>query len=119
MTIDRESFWAVVYEPFMRRELTRQDLRKLIIRGLQQTRGNYKSLVQLFNVDATDCKRFLSFLHKHEGPMPVQKFRSVPGSAASVNGRARRARSRKRVETPATSEFTPSHTPYRHSRRRM
>jgi len=91
MTIDRESFWAVVYEPFMARTLTRRDLRRLIVRGLQQTRGNYRLLVQLFNVDAADCKRFLSFLHKHECHRPLQKFRSVPVSAQRVNRRARRS----------------------------
>jgi DNA-binding NtrC family response regulator len=91
MTIDRESFWTVVYEPFMRRELRRHDLRMLIIRSLQETRGNYKSLVQLFNVDEADCKRFLSFLRKHDCHMPSQKFRSVPASAESVSGRARRS----------------------------
>jgi DNA-binding NtrC family response regulator len=94
MTIDRESFWAVVYEPFMARKLRRQDLRLLIARGLQETRGNYKSLVRLFNVDAADCKRFLSFLRKHECHMPSQKFRSMPASARSLNARARRSLTR-------------------------
>jgi DNA-binding NtrC family response regulator len=91
MTIGRESFWTVVYEPFMARELRRQDLRMLIIRGLQESRGNYKSLVQLFNVDPADCKRFLSFLRKHDCHMPFQKFRAVPASTESAGVRVRRS----------------------------
>ena len=32
------------------RDLTRDDLRGVISRGLEQTRGSYKLLVQLFNL---------------------------------------------------------------------
>src|SRR5262249_14635163 len=45
----RESFWSVAYPAFMSRDLTRADLRALLRRGLQQTGGNYKVLVELFN----------------------------------------------------------------------
>ena len=78
MSIARESFWSVVYEPFMSRDLTRQDVRAIITRGLAQTRGSYKSLVQLFNLQPQDYKRFLSFLRKYECHMPFQQFRSLP-----------------------------------------
>ena len=44
-----ESFWSVVYEPFMARDLTRKDLRAAVRRGLGVTRGSYKLLVRLFN----------------------------------------------------------------------
>src|SRR5690349_10971685 len=37
-----ESFWTVVYEPFMSRDITREDLRAIVTAGLEQTRGNYK-----------------------------------------------------------------------------
>src|SRR2546426_1763127 len=46
----RESFWSVIYPAFMARDLTRADLRAVLRRGLQQTGGNYKVLVQLFNM---------------------------------------------------------------------
>ncbi len=91
MTIERESFWSVAYKPFMARELTRRDLRLVIMRGLQETRGNYKSLVQLFNVDAADGRQFLSFLRKHECLTRFRKFRSGAASVKSVNGHARRS----------------------------
>jgi DNA-binding NtrC family response regulator len=60
-----ESFWRAVHEPFMSRDITRDDLRLLIGRGLAHTHGNYKALVRLFNMDQRDYKKFLNFLHKH------------------------------------------------------
>jgi transcriptional regulator with PAS, ATPase and Fis domain len=83
----RESFWTVVYEPFMSRDMTRDDLRALIGRGLEQTRGSYRILVQMFNMAEADYKRFLNFLRKHDCQMPFQKFRNLsarlePGAAA-------------------------------------
>jgi DNA-binding NtrC family response regulator len=75
MTVDGESFWSVVYEPFMARDITREDLRALVTRGLQQTKGSFKLLVELFNVAPEDYKRLLSFLRKYQCHMPFQKFR--------------------------------------------
>jgi DNA-binding NtrC family response regulator len=78
MCVDGESFWSVVYEPFMSRDITRDDLRAIVSRGLERTRGSYKALVQSFNLAPEDYKRFLSFLRKYECHMPFQKFRSIP-----------------------------------------
>ena len=78
----RESFWSTVYTPFMARDLTRDDVRMLVSAGLQHTRGNYKMLLELFNMEPTDYKRFLNFLRKHQCHMPFQQFRvnvDVPG----------------------------------------
>ena len=74
-----ESFWDVAYEPFMARDLTREDVRHLVRVGLEQTRGNYKALVQLFNMEPQDYKRFLNFLRKYGCHMPFQRFRMAPG----------------------------------------
>jgi DNA-binding NtrC family response regulator len=62
---DGESFWTAVYDPFMARDITRSELRRVVGRGLEQTHGNCKMLVRLFNMGASDYKRFLNFLHKH------------------------------------------------------
>jgi DNA-binding NtrC family response regulator len=72
----RESFWTAVYAPFMARDLTRDDVRALIRTGLQHTRGNYKVLLELFNMEPGDYKRFLNFLRKHQCHMPFQQFRT-------------------------------------------
>jgi DNA-binding NtrC family response regulator len=72
------SFWSEAYEPFMARDLTRQDIRELVRLGLEQTRGNYKLLVTTFNMPAEDYKKFLNFLRKYQCHVPFQRFRVVP-----------------------------------------
>ena len=70
-----ESFWSAVYEPFMTRDLTRADVRVVVTAGLQQTRGNYKMLVEFFNMAPQDYKRFLNFLRKHDCQLPFKEYR--------------------------------------------
>jgi transcriptional regulator with GAF, ATPase, and Fis domain len=83
MTKDGHSFWDVVYKPFMLRDLTRRELRLIIGYGLEQVRGSYKLLLQLFNMPQEDYKRFLNFLSKHDCHLPFQRFRAVPEDASS------------------------------------
>jgi transcriptional regulator with PAS, ATPase and Fis domain len=75
-----ESFWSSVYAPFMSRDLTRDDLRAIVRKGLERTSGNYKVMVELFNMPADDYKRFLGFLRKYQCHMPFQQFRSAASS---------------------------------------
>ena len=77
-----ESFWSAVYPVFMSRDMTRVDLRKIIQTGLETTNGNYRLLVQLFNMQPDDYTRFLAFLRKHDCHLPFQKFRSLPSRRA-------------------------------------
>jgi transcriptional regulator with PAS, ATPase and Fis domain len=72
-----ESFWTAVHEPFMSRDLTREDLRHIVATGLAMTQGSYKQLVMHFNMPPGDYKRFLNFLRKHGCHMPFQRFRGV------------------------------------------
>jgi DNA-binding NtrC family response regulator len=83
-----ESFWEVAYEPFMSRDLTRDDLRFLVRTGLEETRGNYKALVQLFNMPPNDYKRFLNFLRKYGCHMPFQRFRMAPVRTEAIGDTA-------------------------------
>ena len=77
MTLEGESFWSAVSEPFMARDITRDDLRAVITRGLEHTKGSYKQLLQVFNIAPEDYKRLLSFLRKYGCHMPFQKFRTI------------------------------------------
>jgi DNA-binding NtrC family response regulator len=81
-----DSFWTVVYTPFMARDLTRAHLRRIITLGLERTRGNYRLLLRLFNMDPADYKRFLNFLRKYQCQLPFQSFsvvRSEDGDPAN------------------------------------
>jgi transcriptional regulator with GAF, ATPase, and Fis domain len=70
-----ETFWAVVYSPFMRRDLKRDDVRGVVAKGLQRTQGSYKLLTDLFHVRPDDYKRFLNFLRKHDCQLPFKEYR--------------------------------------------
>ena len=61
LTEQDRSFWDVVREPFLRRELSRDDLRKLVEHGLADTRGSYKKLAERFHV-GDQYKKFHAFL---------------------------------------------------------
>jgi DNA-binding NtrC family response regulator len=98
MSVGGESFWSVVYEPYMAHDLTRHDLRAIVSRGLERTRGNYKALVQSFNLEPADYKRFLSFLRKHECHMPFQRFRALPVRLSDDNERDERFDARSAVK---------------------
>jgi DNA-binding NtrC family response regulator len=83
MVRDGENFWTVVYEPFMTRDLTRDDLRELVRHALVLTQGSYKGVAQLFNVPS-DQKRLLNFLRKFQCHLPIHEFRAIPGQLHEV-----------------------------------
>jgi hypothetical protein len=61
----------------MARDLTRADLRRIVTLGLERTKGNYRLLLQLFNMSESDYKRFLNFLRKYQCQLPFQSFRVI------------------------------------------
>ena len=81
MVKNGESFWSVVYEPFVSRDLTRNDLRELVRMGLEHTRGSYKILASCFNMPASDYKRFMGVLRKYQCHLPFQQFRVLKRDA--------------------------------------
>jgi len=71
----KESFWTTVYPLFMDRDLTREHVRELVRRGLEEARGNYRIVARLFNMEPRDYKRFLNFLRKHDCQVPFRDYR--------------------------------------------
>jgi transcriptional regulator with PAS, ATPase and Fis domain len=70
------SFWEHIHPLFLARDITRHDLRELIRRGLKVSRGNYRSLLQLFRIPKSDYKRFMNFLATHECRIDYREFRN-------------------------------------------
>jgi two-component system response regulator HydG len=70
-----ESFWTAVYPLYMQREITKNNVRDVVRRGLEEARGNYKIVARMFNLESTDYKRFLNFLRKHDCQLPFKEFR--------------------------------------------
>jgi DNA-binding NtrC family response regulator len=81
MLVNGKSFWTSVHALFIDRELTKTDLRQIIRRGLEQTQGSYRKLVDLFNMLPTDYKRFLAFLYQHDCHLAFHPFREPRESA--------------------------------------
>ena len=84
MVLHGESFWSAVHPLFNARDMTRDDMRAIISKGLTQTRGSYRLVLQLFNMPAEDYKTFLNFLRKHQCHMPFFKFRCLPAPPAQA-----------------------------------
>lgn len=67
-----ESFWSAVYPLFMKREITRTDLRDLMGRALQRARGDGQELVRVLNMPDSDRQKFARFLRKYDCELHIE-----------------------------------------------
>jgi DNA-binding NtrC family response regulator len=74
------SFWEHVYPMFLARDITRHDLRELVRRGLRESRGRYKSVLELFGMSNRDYRRFMNFLAAHDCGVEFREFRGRTGT---------------------------------------
>ena len=74
------SFWEHVHPMFLARDITRQDLRELVRRGLRESRGQYKALLALFGMPSRDYRRFMNFLAAHDCRVGFREFRETAAS---------------------------------------
>jgi transcriptional regulator with PAS, ATPase and Fis domain len=79
MREERQSFWSAVYPLYMQRDITRDDVRDLVRRGLEDARGNYRIVAQLFNLEQNEYKKFLNFLRQHQCHLPFRAYRQLAG----------------------------------------
>jgi len=75
LTEEHQSFWSTVYPLYMQREITKSNVRDVIRKGLEESRGNYKIVARIFNMEPRDYKRFLNFLRKHDCQLPFKDYR--------------------------------------------
>jgi len=76
------SFWDHIHPLFLGRDITRHDIRELVRRGLQTTRGSYRGLLPLFKMSPADYQRFHNFLTAHGCKVEFRDFRN--GDAATT-----------------------------------
>ncbi len=69
VSVGREDFWEVVHRPFMERDLNRDQVRELVRKGLDATRGSYLRLLELLHLPQADYQRFMDFL-RHQRLKP-------------------------------------------------
>ncbi len=62
------NFWEKVHKPFLNRELNRNEVKYIIVKGLSLTKGSYIKLLPLFNTaaDIKTYRRFMRFLRTHK-----------------------------------------------------
>lgn len=59
------TFWDLVYEPFMDRELNRCEVRAVVEEGLRRSNWSYKRALQVFAIEQADYLKFMDFLRHH------------------------------------------------------
>jgi DNA-binding NtrC family response regulator len=60
------SFWDGVYEPFMKRDLNRVQVKAVIRKGLATSNGSYQGLLDNLRLPREDYQRFMDFLRHHD-----------------------------------------------------
>ncbi len=71
----RKEFWSDVRDSFLNRDLTRDDLKKIVSLGLTACHGSYRKLLEHFRLPQDDYKRFLTFLTNHDCKLDFRPFR--------------------------------------------
>ena len=69
-------FWDDVRDVYLRRDLTREDIRQIVSLGLEACGGSYQRLVHYFGLPKEDYKKFLSFLSNHGCKVDFRPFRA-------------------------------------------
>jgi DNA-binding NtrC family response regulator len=77
-------FWCDVHDVFIARDLTRDDLRGVVRRGLATTRGSYRALLALFGMPDRDYKRLLNFLAAHDCTVDFRPYRGAARRSREV-----------------------------------
>ncbi|MCP4156392.1 MAG: sigma-54-dependent Fis family transcriptional regulator [bacterium] len=60
-----KTFWEVVKEPYLNRELNRTQVKTIIAETLAKTSGNYKNTLKFLNIEEEDYSRFMKFLYRN------------------------------------------------------
>ena len=59
------SFWSVVRDPYLDREMNRDEVRQIVERGLSESGGSYKRALQTFGLAQREYLKFMDFLRHH------------------------------------------------------
>ncbi len=79
MSAGKADFWSSVREPFLNRDLSREEVRQIVEVGLRMAGGSYRKLVDYFQISQADYKRFLAFLSHHDCKVDFREYRTKWG----------------------------------------
>jgi DNA-binding NtrC family response regulator/tetratricopeptide (TPR) repeat protein/predicted transcriptional regulator len=68
-------FWKLVRDPFLNRNLSRDDVKAILARLLDQAQGSYRRLLQDLGLPVKDYKRLMNFLESHDCKVDFRPFR--------------------------------------------
>ena len=71
----RAGFWPTVRDGFLQRDLSREEVRRIVSIGLSDCSGSYRRLLKHFGLPSSDYKRFLSFLSRHNCLVDFRPYR--------------------------------------------
>ena len=63
--MNKASFWDAVKKPYLNRFLNREEMWKIVDRGLKEADGSFHKLVLLFNLKREEYGRFIAFLNRN------------------------------------------------------
>jgi DNA-binding NtrC family response regulator/tetratricopeptide (TPR) repeat protein len=72
----RADFWGKVRDPFMKRELSRRDVMRIVAKGLEACGGSYRQLTEYLGMKPKDYKRLLNFLANHQCKVDFRTYRT-------------------------------------------
>lgn len=61
-----DSFWDAVAAPYADHELTRSEVKGIISGALEMVGGKYIDTLEFFNIDRSEYRRFMKFLHNNK-----------------------------------------------------
>ena len=61
-----DDFWEVVKKPFLNRDLNRTEVKEILRRALDRCGGRYKKVLEIFNIESSEYKKFLNFLYDND-----------------------------------------------------
>jgi len=80
MSAGKADFWSSVREPFLNRDLSREEVRQIVEVGLRMAGGSYRKLVDYFQISQAEYKRFLGFLSHHDCKVDFREYRTKRGA---------------------------------------
>ncbi|MCU0236730.1 MAG: sigma 54-interacting transcriptional regulator [Acidobacteria bacterium] len=63
--MNKTSFWNVIWEPFIAREIDRETVKAVLIKAYNEKGCNYKKMLQILNIEEKKYHCFMTLLHKY------------------------------------------------------
>ncbi|MBN1552743.1 sigma-54-dependent Fis family transcriptional regulator [bacterium] len=61
----RQTFWTAIRDPFIRRSITKDEVKAVMAKGYSETGNNLVKLSKLFGMSTIEYRRLVAFLHRH------------------------------------------------------